>query len=430
MKFRLKYTVLYSLIVLSLISSFFTVKFPDIPTASSIALYFSALFGYSGIVLLLWSFILGTRSVISIFFNDFTKIAKIHSWLGKYGIALFIAHPILISISYSQSLLSMMWPDFSSEFTNAINYGKSALWIIIIIWISSAVMKTRVSYRPWKYIHLGAYLSIPFVLLHIPLTGSNYATSLSTRIYFFTILISFMVFLILRLRGALNLNKIQFLISEQWQEKDEIYVLRLLPTNKLKFNPKPGQYVYIKYGWLSEDHPFSILDYNNKTGELLISYKVYGLFTKRLAKLKTGNKLFISGPFGDFTQDINDHAVVYIAGGIGITPFIQRITNEKNKREQWLFYTNRSHNSAAFLQSIQQTMDSRCIAIFSREPQTNIQNCEYGHIDSTTFTKYLDNPQRFIYYICGPQTMVSSVISNLKKLHIPTNNIHSELFNL
>lgn len=429
MSLQKRYKVLYLLIIISMLLSLFIVKVPTQINITTTTLYISAIAGYSGIMLLLWNFVLGTRSVSTLFFKDYAKTIKLHSWIGKYGTLLIFLHPILVMISYSKSLFFVILPSFSSEFENAITYGRAALWIILVIWISSALLKSKVSYRPWKYLHLGAYISIPFALLHVPDTGSSYAASISAKLYFFTVVIGFLIFLAIRLRGALNLNKSKYSISLQKEVSPEVFVIQLTPQSIYQLTPKPGQYIYIKRGWFSEDHPFSVLDHDATNGVITLGYKIYGAFTKKLSKVTAGSILLVSGPFGYFTQDININPVVYIAGGIGVTPFMSRILHENNKREQWLFYTNRTFDSAAFEASLRQSLKDRYVPIYSREEYLPTIKDEFGYIKSEMFIKYLSDPKAYSYYICGPQTMIKTVTKELEQLGISEQSIHQESFN-
>lgn len=427
MKLRPNYKHLYILIALSILISFFVVKIPTSLNLQSITLFISAAAGYSGIMLLLWTFILGTRSVVALLFDDYAQVLKLHSWIGKYGTLLIFLHPILLMISYGQSLPFVFMPNFSSQFENAITYGKSAFYIILVIWLSSALLKKQMSQRPWKYLHLAAYVVIPFALLHIPYTGSSYTTMLSARIYFFSVIIGFAIFGLLRLRGALNLNKFKYLIISNIQVAPEIFELRLKPIDEHLPKVKPGQYIYIKQNNIGEDHPFSMFNYNQTTGELIIGYKACGKFTKQLSKQLSGKKVLLSGPFGLFTQDITDKPVVYIAGGIGVAPFAYRLLNEPNNRQQWLFYINKTKQNAAFSDQLK----SRCnnlISIYTRQESSGERNTETGHLKSDFLKKYLHDPTIYTYYICGPEAMVDSTVRILENNNVPVNNIHKELF--
>jgi hypothetical protein len=56
-----------------------------------------------GIVLLLWMYILGTKSVMGLVFRDLAPVLKIHKWIGKYGTLAIFLHPVLITFSYGDT---------------------------------------------------------------------------------------------------------------------------------------------------------------------------------------------------------------------------------------------------------------------------------------------------------------------------------------
>jgi len=422
-----KTKLIYFFIAISVALSVFAVRVPIAWNLSSITLYASAIAGYGGVMLMLWSMVLGTRSVTSFLSKDFAEIIKIHSWIGKYGTLLIFAHPILISISYGKSLLYAIIPSLGSEFSNDVALGQSAVWILLIIWISSALLRGKMSHRPWKYLHFAAYIAIPFALLHIPNTGSSFASIIGARVYFLVVTIGFLIFALLRLRGALNFNKCRYRIIKQQPVVSDTYELILKPIGDRLDNIKPGQYIYIKTGWFSEDHPFSMCDYNPENGLIKLTYKVCGEFTEKLSNHSISKKVFLSGPFGEFTKEINESPVVYIAGGIGIVPFMNRLLHESKKREQWLFYVNKSQSLATYESQLKTIIGNKMISIYSRETMTTA-NTETGHLNEAIIQKYLNNPQQFSYYICGPQPMVAATVKVLKNIGVPKSNIHEELF--
>lgn len=427
MQIKNNFKLLYVAMAISVGLAIPIAKLPSIINLKTISLYGSAVIGYMGIMMLLWMFILGTRSVISWFTDDFAKAMKVHNWLGKYGVAAIFLHPLLIIISYGESWFYSFIPSFSSEFNRAVTYGRSAFWILLVIWITSAVIRSKVSYRPWKYLHLGAYLTLPFALLHVPDTGSSYASMLTSRIYFFSVVGGLAVFALFRLRGALNINKSSYKISRHQQIKSDVFLLEMMPTNTYSIKPELGQYVYIKYGWFSEDHPFTVLDYDGASGRITLGYRVFGEYTRRLSAKTVGQRVWLTGPFGHFTSDIGSKPVVYMAGGIGITPFVQRIIKQKGQREQWLFYATKSPETAVFLSGLRQSLGDYCVSIFSRQKVT-ASNAEYGYITREILAKYLSDPTKYNYYICGPAAMIETVTRAILASNVDESRIHLEQF--
>lgn len=431
MKEKNKRTLLIVAILLSLVPAVVLLRYPTLHTLQSVSLYISALLGYFGITTLLWSYILGAKSVMGLLFHDLAPVISIHKWLGKYGTIGIFLHPLLITYSYGEGLFYSFVLQTNTQFDSRVTLGRLAFYLLIIIWLTSAIVRDRITFRPWRYLHLLSYIALPFALLHVPGVGSQFTTHIGVKIYYFTLVSAYVVFVLLRIRGLLNLDKVRYIITEHRQvvtDDPSIWILRLRPNSEALV-PKPGQYVYIKDGIISEEHPFSILDYDNITKEILVAYRTFGRFTKEIAKRKPGDAMFLSGPFGEFTSEIEDEPdkpVVFIAGGIGVTPMLRHIMHGQ-QREQWLFYANRSHASALLLPQLKALLQQRLVPIFSREPN-GAPNGETGHFSAAMVRKYLGTPEEYRYYICGSASMMRSVRNELQNLGVPAAHIRQEAF--
>lgn len=407
------------------------VKFPTILSANSIVLYTSAICGYIGITLLLWMYILGSRTVSRFINKDYSQILRLHNILGKYGLLLVFAHPIFIAISYGERFLYCLVPSTSDEFNIYVTLGRIALYILLAVWISSAVLKSNLKYRPWKYIHLLSYIVIPIFLLHIPKTGSSYSASIATKLYFLFVVFCFIVFTIIRAYSWLGFDKKTYIIKSNKKIRDRIYLISLLPQNSTNslFDIDDGRYIYIKFNKLfSENHPFSILHFDKKTGEILIVYKVYGRFTTKLAQLHPNTPLQLSGAYGDFLNDINPNDQnIFIAGGIGVTPFIDFIS--KQPRNSHLIYFNHSANDAIFITELSEILTNKLSIIYSVENNKTILTRD-KHAE--TLIAAINNQSIDLmnakFYICAHASQVKLFVNTLKKAGVPSGNIQFETF--
>jgi len=276
------------------------------------------------------------------------------------------------------------------------------------------------------------YIALPFAFLHVPDVGSHFMTSTAIKIYLYFLIVAFFVFSLLRLRGLVNVSASRYRIASQRRlvdEDPEIYVVELLPEDD-RVVSRPGQYIYLKFDSIfSEAHPFSVLDYSAETGQITIAYRTFGRFTKQMSELQSGGTLLLTGPYGEFTSEMiesPDEPTVFIAGGIGVTPMIQHLT-EKPERDQWLFYANRTESSAMIVPALRKFMGSRLVTIFSREPNTAAGN-EHGHFSADIIRKYIAEPHKYRYYVCGADTMMHSTVSELRSLGIDPSRIHTEAF--
>ncbi len=426
-----KRKILIWTIIVSMVPMLLIVKFPSVVTLKSISLYASALCGYAGIVILLWSYILGAKSVMGIFFRDLAPVLGIHKWLGKWGTLAIFLHPLLVMYSYGENLLYTVLPITTTRFESHVTLGRLSFIILLVVWVSSALLRGKMKFRPWRYIHLLGYIVLPFAFLHVPDVGSQFMSITAVKVYFFALAIVYAVFLLLRLRGLLNLDKSAYTIVQHRQlvsDDPEVWLVQLRPISD-RLTPKLGQYVYLKDGFISEEHPFSVIDFDEATGTISIAYRTFGRFTKEFAKRAVGAKVYLGGPHGEFTSQIADEPdpVVFVAGGIGVTPMVQHIAQGQN-REQWLFYANRTKQSAIIVSALRRLLGDRLIALYSRQTEGLEPTDEMGHITADTFRRHLADPLRYKYYLCGSDAMMNTVSEEIRSLGVPVASIRREAF--
>jgi len=398
---------------------------PSAATYQSLTLYASAIVGYMGLSVLLWSLLLGIRSIAGLLPKKLTRSYSLHSLLGKYGTLLIFLHPLLVMLSYKRALGFIFLPQGGSEFANAVFFGQIAFYICLIIWVTSAVLRAKIAWRPWKYIHFLGYLALPFAVLHVPDTGSSYMASIAVRAYFFLIYMGLALVVILRIRSALQLNKQKYTILNQLEVAPRVHAISLKPQDfTFRVRPQRGQYIYLKAGIFSEDHPFSVLAYDDTTGTLTVAYKTYGAYTRALTKKPIGATIYVTGAFGEFTAEIDaktNRPSVFLAGGIGITPFAERLLYENDQREQWLFYANRDAASAAFEPNFVRQLGARYVPLYD-------QPGDKRTIFSQAITNQLVQPTNYDYYLCGPEPLMNMYKEELERLGIRPNRIHQESF--
>lgn len=418
-------------IILSLVPNPFILTYPNSSNLHLIALYYSATIGYMGVVLMLWVYMLGTRSVSALIFKDIAPVLSIHKWLGKYAIPMIFFHPLLITYSRSEPWLYSLTPHIGTSSERHILLGQIAISLLAFTWFVSAYLREKIGFRPWKYLHYLAYLCVPFALLHIPNLGSQVLTHPFVKAYYLLLVIVFIGFTIVRLRSLLNLDRKQYVVSSQSELTDIDRQLVVRPVGAPVAPPRHGQYVYIKLGYISEDHPFSVTSYDADTHELTLTYRAAGMYTRELAKLSQGSVVYMSGPYGIFTEELThdeDAPVVYIAGGIGITPFVSRIMAEASTREQWLFAANRNKTTTVLSSALKSLLKTRHVAVYSQEKGALDNGEERGHVTAALLTRHLQEPKRYRYYLCGPVPMMTAVRRELAELGINDTDIMSEKF--
>lgn len=427
---KTKRVLLITTIIASLIPPVLLVAWPSMATADALSLWAADVLGYIGIVLLLWMYILGAKSVMGIIFEDIAPVLSIHKWLGKYGVLAVFIHPLLITLSFGESLLYSFVPHIGTLYERHVTLGRISFWILLLTWFVSALLRDRIAFRPWKYLHYLAYICVPFALLHIPNVGSHYMTSQAIQVYFFLLLMAFVVVTVVRLRGILNLDTSIYTVTSHAKLNGTDYELTLKPKFRNHISPRRGQFVYLKLGYVSEDHPFSVLRYDQATNNLTIGYRVFGDYTAIVSKLSPGSTVYVGGPYGSFMSDY-DHdplPAVFISGGIGITPFVDQIIQHHATKEQWLFAANRERATAVFTDELMPYLGDKLVRIYSRQTGAMFAGEVSGHITGELLKEWLGDLSRYSFYLCGPSTMMIAMRKLLLENDVTAKRIHSEKF--
>jgi len=196
-------------------------------------------------------------------------------------------------------------------------------------------------------------------------------------------------------------------------------------TNKpegLEFRPGQATELFIKKeNWKDEGRPFTFtsLPDDSYLEFVIKTYTSHDGVTDKLLDLKGGDKLLQNEIFGNIYFRGEG---TFIAGGAGLTPLIailrDRERNGGNETNR-LIFANKTSKDIILKDELTEMLSDRFINILSDE---KTENFEYGHIDQSFLKQHIINlNQKF--YVCGPDPMIESVVSDLKTLGVEAENI-------
>ena len=150
--------------------------------------------------------------------------------------------------------------------------------------------------------------------------------------------------------------------------------------------------------------------------------------------LKPGDKVTISGPYGEFFIKDTKSEMVYIGGGAGMAPLRSHIfelfRNRKTDRKVSYWYGGRSLRELFYIdhfEKIEKEFPNFKFNIALSEPKPEDNWKGYvGFIHQVVLENYLKNhpaPEDIEYYLCGPPMMNSAVFKMLDDLGVPQTNI-------
>ncbi len=148
-------------------------------------------------------------------------------------------------------------------------------------------------------------------------------------------------------------------------------------------------------------------------------------FKRALQRLQPGDEVQISDPLGDFVLPLDGNLpMVWIAGGIGITPFrsmARWLADTNDKREVLLFHSIHGREEAVFADTMQQ---AGIIEHYLTDTATSTQN----RLSAKDILGRIKDPSRPYYYISGPEQMVEALATDLQASGINRQRIVSDVF--
>jgi len=236
-------------------------------------------------------------------------------------------------------------------------------------------------------------------------------------------------------------------IKEVQQETENaVSILFEIPENLQQvFSFIPGQYVTIKKELNGEEvrRAYSICS-SKKSNSIRIGIKAVdkGTFSVfATTKLKVGDELEVSSPEGRFTLNPNKDNQNYLAfaAGSGITPIlsmIKSVLETENNTKFVLVYGNKSPDKTMFKTEIDQlkTNYPDQLFVYYTFSESNDSIPLFGRIDTSTINYIIKNKHSEIafneFFLCGPESMIDTVKTDLLQKGFSKDTIHFELFSI
>lgn len=236
-------------------------------------------------------------------------------------------------------------------------------------------------------------------------------------------------------------QKLVLKLKEKVKIANDTYDFIFHPDQKINF--RPGQYLEWTLAHEKRDNRgmrryFTIASSPTEE-EIIIGVKFYdkpSTYKQALTLMKIGDTIVGSQLTGDFTlPEDQNKKLVFIAGGIGVTPFrsmIKYLLDKGEKRDIIIFYSNRSAGDIAYKEIFDQAHEKLNIkTIHSLTDLNSIPagwDGETGFIDKKMIEKWAPDFKERMFYISGPRSMVVAFQETLTDARIHTDHIKTDFF--
>jgi predicted ferric reductase len=410
----------------------------ELATSAGIVTAIGELAALYGTYLVLIQLVLMSRSpwLDQIFGQD--RLVAAHRWVGFSAIWLLVAHFVFTTVGYGMA-------DGSGPINEAINlltvypyvlWSGIGLVLFILVGITSVRAARRMaSYETWYAIHLYTYLAIALSFLHQLFVGVDFATDPVARVYWIALyILAFGLLFVFRFGQPISVSwRHRLRVANVVKEGPDVVSIYLIGRDLDQLPVRAGQWFRLRFmtsnGWWRA-HPFSISAAPN--GKYLrFTIKNLGDYTRLLQHVRVGTSVFVEGPYGVFTGATRTRPrVLFIAGGIGITPLRALLEELPAARGNLTLVYRASHeNEVVFRNELDELASLRGATVHYLVGRRGSREMPSDPLDPRALRRLVPDVYDRDIYVCGPAGMMERVLSGLHWLRIAESQIHYERFN-
>ncbi|HSB01848.1 MAG TPA: ferric reductase-like transmembrane domain-containing protein [Anaerolineales bacterium] len=387
--------------------------------------YAGEVIGSNNLILMACSLFLSTRPKwAEKYFGGLDKMYLTHRYTGTAAFLLIFVHVLTVPITTTGWQLGNYLAVIA--FTGIIS--------IVLITLAPRIpflnRLTAGDYNDWK--KLKRWIGIFFILAFFhALTIGNplHALVAITWVQIFFI-IGTVSYLYTEIFGGIFKKYLPYTVEAVKHPNMSTTEVTLRPKKGTIGKQRAGQFLFVHFPRdkdLNESHPFTI---SSAPAEdvLRLTIKASGNFTRDLfARLKEGTDAVVEGAYGMFDYKTGGQKQVWIAGGIGLTPFLAFIRDMDGSlnRDVDFYYTVRHPEEALFLEEIK--------AAAEKNPRFKPHICFSARDGSLSMDHILKNTNGNMkdhhVYLCGPLPMIQAFEKKFRELGLPKDRIHYEEFN-
>lgn len=299
------------------------------------------LVGTESIVAMAWTFVLAVRTGWSEhLFGGLDRVYVAHRWLGVISVVLMWWH---IQSSNNVTGIAGADPAAAELGTTLAGVAEPTLYILVI-----ASIVRWLPWRLWRLTHKLLIIPFVFAAYHMLTAEKPFANLSGWGLWFGFVVAAGCLSYVLRVIGRnIIWRGSSYQVTEVIPHPDAVEIVMTPRGRPLRW--QPGQFAFVKFQvrGASEPHPFSIAAAPG-SGNLRFMVRRLGDWTDRLADFaKPGNRVFVEGPYGHLrVLPAQSRRTVWVAGGVGITPFLSALPLLTGDEPPILFHAVRDENDA------------------------------------------------------------------------------------
>jgi predicted ferric reductase len=284
----------------------------------------------------------------------------------------------------------------------------------------------RTTYEHWLTPHRLTGIFVASAVAHGALVDPVlHASTLLRVVYFVVGGVGVAAYLYRELFARFVVPIYDYRVAEVRRPNDTMLEVSLDPV-RVPLGFVPGQFVFLAFGgptgW--ERHPFSVASAPGDR-QLEVAIKAVGDYTRQLRDdIRSGDAARVAGPFGGFDYRRGGKEQVWIAGGIGITPFLSwiRSLDAGFDRDVAFYYSVAHEGEALYLDEIERA---------GKEHPNFVPHVVVADRDGFLTAKKATAGRNLAdvwVYMCGPPPMMKAFSDGFRRLGVPRSRLRWEEF--
>jgi predicted ferric reductase len=398
--------------------------------------------GFVGFAMMALQFILTGRyhSIATRFGLD--SMLQFHRQIGLVAFYFILAHPIILFLADPAYLAYL---DPRENWMRALSLSAATVALILLIATSLWRLTFRLSYEWWRLLHGVFAFGIMVVgVTHILQVGYYVASFWQQAVFVAAAAGAVGLLLNTRLARPWRMRgrpyRVVEVLEEIHYEHDVAWSLALEPDGHPGMTFRPGQFAWItlqKTPFSMQQNPYSFASSaEDAPGRIEFTVKVEGSFSESVGEAQPGWRAYLEGPYGYFVPDPDpDVGCVFIVGGVGVTPamsMLRTFADRDDRRDLHLIYANVARPEVIFwneIERLEKILNLTVTHVLENPPAG--WDGEEGLLDKEMIERLLpEHPNRYEYFICGPEPLMNIAERSLLELGIEQRRVLSERFNM
>lgn len=390
--------------------------------------------------------ILAIRShILEPILGGLDKTYRLHKWLGITGLIFSILHYLWVMVpkwlvgwgllnkparhnSHEQSIAIFRF--FKEQHGLAETLGEWAFYAIIVL-----IILALVKWFPYRYFfkthRLIALFYLPLVFHSIILMKFDYWNEVIAPLTVL-LMIGGTVGALMSLSRKIGVSRrVIGSIDKMYYHSDNRVLNLSIDLQNSWSGHEAGQFAFVTFDKEEGPHPFTISSAWNNDARIEFLIKGLGDYTKILPSiLHEGDTVEIEGPYGQFDFNAGKSKQIWVAGGIGITPFIARIEaltkNNLNKHVSDsidLFYSTNEPDEF-FINRIKESAKGVGVKL-----HVLVANKD-GRLNTDKICKQVPEWKNSTIWFCGPKEFGKALRQDFISKGLTNDNFHYELFDM